>query len=190
MSATPSPAASVDSELKGTLLDALNALLRETLFDKVALEEMDLTDEAQCLLRDWPAGEPCEPLNRRLLAEAYPWSLAVDLESRSSIWHKYQVAKFGKLHHRYAHYADRLRHILEGACGIFAPLAIVQSRAKTVSSYAEKVWRKPKYLNPLVQITDLCGARVITETWEEVREISDYIRRSFTIDERLPGVPL
>ena len=178
------PRGAVESDLRRSLLDALNALLPGgVLFDEAALQEIALTDDTQSLLRDQPTGGLCEALNRRLLAEAYPRSIAVDLEPRKQNWHQYQVAKYGKLHDQYAHYADRLRGILEEACATFAPLAIVQSRAKTVSSYAEKVWRKPKYLNPLVQITDLCGARVITETPEEVAAICDFIRRSFVIDE-------
>jgi len=174
----------VESNLKRELLDALNKLLPgECIFDLPMLKDIGLTEETRKLLQRRSPGQSCAELNRRLLAEAYPWSIAIDIQPRTPEWHKYQVAKFGKLHDRYGQYAEVLRRILEKACTAIAPLAIVYARAKTVSSFAEKTWRKAKYTDPLYQITDLCGARIITETGDDVERMCEYIRDHFLIDE-------
>jgi len=85
---------------------------------------------------------------------------------------------------RYCVYAEVLTNVLKRACARAAPLAIVQARPKSVSSFAEKAVRKAfKYPDPVHQITDLCGARVITYTQVEVSRLCDFIRAHFRIDE-------
>lgn len=101
-----------------------------------------------------------------------------------STWHKEQIKKYQEEFPYYKTYAEVLHKILEAACKIYAPLAIVQSRPKTLSSFAEKAVRKAfKYTSPVTQLTDLCGARVITHTQEEAGEICRFIRNNFLIDE-------
>jgi len=64
-----------------------------------------------------------------------------------------------------------------------APLAIIQSRAKSVSSFAEKIQRKRhKYDDPVHQLTDLCGARIIVQTRSQVDKICNLIEESFEIE--------
>jgi ppGpp synthetase/RelA/SpoT-type nucleotidyltranferase len=83
----------------------------------------------------------------------------------------------------YDNYASKLEEILAAACQVYAPLAIVQVRAKSLSSFTEKAVRKAaKYHDPARQFTDLCGARVITQTQVEVDRISQFIHDTFIID--------
>lgn len=99
-------------------------------------------------------------------------------------WHKEQIRKYKKEFPVYNIYAEVLHQILDAACKIYAPLAIVHSRPKSLSSFAEKAIRKAfKYQSPVTQITDLCGARVITNTQEEAVKICEFIRKNFMIDE-------
>jgi ppGpp synthetase/RelA/SpoT-type nucleotidyltranferase len=101
------------------------------------------------------------------------------------VWFDKQVDEFKKVERpRYETYAGTLKAILEHATRTFAPLAIVQVRAKTVPSFAEKVLRKrDKYNDPVRQLTDLCGGRVIVHTKGEVEAICAFIRKHFEIDE-------
>jgi ppGpp synthetase/RelA/SpoT-type nucleotidyltranferase len=63
-------------------------------------------------------------------------------------------------------------------------MAIVQSRPKGFSSYAEKMARKAaKYISQGIEPTDLCGARVITETQAEVSSVCERIRELLIIDD-------
>ncbi len=93
-----------------------------------------------------------------------------------------QVNQYTKLFSNYKLFADILVQIFEKASTKYAPLAIVQARPKSISSFAEKILRKNKYTDPLNQITDLCGARVITHIPEEVEEIGKYIENNFNVD--------
>ncbi|MDQ7826387.1 MAG: RyR domain-containing protein [Candidatus Eremiobacteraeota bacterium] len=82
---------------------------------------------------------------------------------------------------------ERLRQVihskLESAVAKYASHAIVESRVKSLSSFAEKVARK-KYKTPLSEITDLCGGRIIVFTREEVEIIEGFIRAVFAVDEK------
>src|SRR5262249_37633416 len=62
---------------------------------------------------------------------------------------------------RYVALADALRDQLAGAAARLGVPAIVQARAKSIASFAEKAARKAdKYRDPVRELTDLCGARV------------------------------
>jgi ppGpp synthetase/RelA/SpoT-type nucleotidyltranferase len=99
-------------------------------------------------------------------------------------WTRSQVDECKKRYKNYKLYAEVLKKILKKIAKKYAPLAIVQTRPKSVASFAEKCQRKKaKYKDPVNQFTDLCGARVIVHTADEVRAISEFIEKHFTIDE-------
>jgi ppGpp synthetase/RelA/SpoT-type nucleotidyltranferase len=81
----------------------------------------------------------------------------------------------------YRAYAEVLAAVLNRVLKMLAPTAIVQSRAKSVSSFAEKVMRKAEG-DPLRRFTDLCGARVITTTTAEALAVGGWIAKHFVID--------
>lgn len=97
--------------------------------------------------------------------------------------HQKDIKRFIEERTHYQTFAKTMEQILNIAVNIYAPLSIVQVRAKNVSSFAEKIIRKNKYKDPLRDITDLCGARVITQTQEQIILICDFIRQNFLIDE-------
>ena len=85
----------------------------------------------------------------------------------------------------YVMYAGVLQLILESASMTYAPLAIVQARAKKLDSFIEKCYRKDcrnKKRDPLTSFTDLCGARIIVHTLQQVYEVSKFIQDNFIID--------
>jgi putative GTP pyrophosphokinase len=95
-------------------------------------------------------------------------------------WHRQECDKYKTEYPAYEKYASVLSSILTAVCRLHAPLAMVQARAKSLSSFAEKMARKADKYQPLgLWPTDLCGARVITETESEVERI----RGLLTIDE-------
>lgn len=60
---------------------------------------------------------------------------------------------------------------------------IVMGRAKTIASFAEKICRPGKrYGDPLREVTDLCGVRVILHTLDDVRAVAAAVEREFVID--------
>ena len=99
--------------------------------------------------------------------------------------HEHQIKAYRKEYSVYEQYAKALKEVLERACKYSAPEALVQSRAKTISSFAEKCARKyEKYKNAINQFTDLCGARVIVQTLEQVQAVRNFIEANFKIIEK------
>lgn len=100
-----------------------------------------------------------------------------------SEWLAWQVATYGDELKSYEDFASVLESILKGAAKRFAPLAIVQTRAKGITSFAEKCLRKRhKYADPVHQLTDLCGGRVIARTRSEVESLCEFVKSHFIID--------
>ncbi len=94
-----------------------------------------------------------------------------------------QVEKYKKVEPRYQKLACLYEELLQEVIKKYAPQGIVQVRAKSISSFAEKIQRKGKDLkNPVNEFTDLCGGRVITNTPSEVKAICKFIEDNFEID--------
>ena len=99
-------------------------------------------------------------------------------------WLRAQVAAYRKVYPRYARYGKALEDLLEAAAREIAPLAIVTQRPKSISSFAEKALRKrAKYHDPVHQLTDLCGARVMVRTRSEADRFCRWIEDNLEIDE-------
>ncbi|GKZ81411.1 hypothetical protein AnigIFM56816_005930 [Aspergillus niger] len=72
---------------------------------------------------------------------------------------------------------EELKHLVQRV----ARHAIVQTRPKSVPSFAEKIFRKPHH-DPCAEYTDLCGGRVITHTTDEVKAVVRALKDRFEID--------
>lgn len=96
-----------------------------------------------------------------------------------------QIVAYRRERSHYETYAKALERVLRKACKLSVPDAIVQARAKDVSSFAEKCVRKwDDYRpNPAEQMTDLCGGRVIVQTLQQVKAVRFFIEQNFTIRE-------
>ncbi len=98
-------------------------------------------------------------------------------------WYREQIENFERVAPRYEDLAKVLDAILTALAERYAPLAIVQTRPKSLSSFAEKIIRKrAEVSDPVNEFTDLCGGRVITHTQTEVTSICNYIEKHFDID--------
>ena len=59
----------------------------------------------------------------------------------------------------------------------------IEARTKAVDSFTEKISRKrAKYKNPLHEITDLVGLRIITYYLEDVARVGEILKNEFQID--------
>ncbi len=100
-------------------------------------------------------------------------------------WLQEQIKDYRAEWPAYDTYAKALRRVLEKACEVSIPTAIVQSRPKDVGSFAEKCVRKAdKCRNPARDLTDLCGARIIVPTLEHVRAVQQFVEHNFEVVER------
>jgi len=171
------------TETQVALVEALNGLLEgRSIYASRRFGKVQLTEGTRALIeRKRTAAEEVR-LNRLLLAEAYGREITTGMAPGSTEWHRFQIRKYATERPRYVDYAHKLESVLRAACTMHAPLGITQARAKSLASFGEKARRKAfKYERPLYQITDLCGARVITQTREEVTAISDFIKSHFEV---------
>jgi ppGpp synthetase/RelA/SpoT-type nucleotidyltranferase len=98
-------------------------------------------------------------------------------------WIDKQVELYQRRQRRYEKYAEFLEGALRDATIRLAPLAIVQARPKSIASFAEKALRKrSEHENPVDEFTDLCGARVIARTHEELAPLVAWLTSTFEID--------
>jgi len=98
-------------------------------------------------------------------------------------WLRDQLRKYVVIRPRYDQYASALKAVLEKAAARLAPLAIVQARSKSITSFGAKAirdWAVHRY--PVNEFTDLCGARVITPTRDGAHAICAFIEDHFQID--------
>jgi putative GTP pyrophosphokinase len=95
-----------------------------------------------------------------------------------------QIEKYRLEYQAYEVYARTLDRVFRNACKVSFPDSLVQSRPKNLSSFAEKMARKfEKYPDAVKQMTDLCGARVIVQTTEQVKAVRQFIEANFEIVE-------
>jgi len=96
-----------------------------------------------------------------------------------------QILNYEGLYEVYTSYASMLEEYFEKACKDAIPEAIIRTRVKTLSSFAEKAIRKAKeYPNPINQLGDLCGARIIVHTYEQVEWVNKFLEKNFEVIEK------
>jgi ppGpp synthetase/RelA/SpoT-type nucleotidyltranferase len=93
------------------------------------------------------------------------------------------IKQFEAEKEKYDEFALKLEEILKEAVKQLGYLAIVQARAKEVVSFSNKIIQKDKYKNPLKDVTDLCGARIIVQFQSQILPVCELIKKSFAIDE-------
>jgi ppGpp synthetase/RelA/SpoT-type nucleotidyltranferase len=96
-----------------------------------------------------------------------------------------QVNLFRQCRESYVRYADTLGTILRRIVRDISTEGIVQTRAKTITSYAEKIQRPGKAQqygdNPIENLTDLCGGRIILPTLDHVKACCRLVEENFSI---------
>ena len=106
------------------------------------------------------------------------------LESdRDRLWLREQIAIYETQERpHYIDFSRLLEALLHRAKQAFAPAAIVHARTKETASFAEKCLRRSKRPGrPVYELNDLCGARIIVHTTQQLPLISDFIEQTFDL---------
>src|SRR4051794_36039552 len=94
------------------------------------------------------------------------------------------VRRYDTERHRYERLADKIRQLLAEILHDEGIRATCESRAKCLESFREKIGRSGKdYRDPLVEVTDLAGVRLILQSLEDVERVGRVIAREFEIDQ-------
>jgi len=95
-----------------------------------------------------------------------------------------QIKAYGGELPHYRVFATALKRVIEAACRANLPQAVVRSRYKDVSSFAEKCVRKfDRYPDAVHQMTDLCGVRIIVQTQSQVESVRRFVEQNFMVVE-------
>ncbi len=106
-------------------------------------------------------------------------------------WVENHIDRFKAVRPTYELFSSFLSDVLTQAKRGTAPAAIVEARPKSIPSFAEKILRKRSSYqktadgqsdDPLARMTDLAGARVVTQTAAEVRKVCQFIEAAFDVD--------
>jgi Region found in RelA / SpoT proteins len=123
------------------------------------------------------------------MTEIKPERFAFDFEAHR----KAAVEKYNRKRDSYRDFAETIHDILADAIRT-RDLRVneIQMRAKTVDSFGKKAMTpkkensdEPKYKDPLAEITDLAGVRVITFFPRTVDEVGQCIQREFEVIEKV-----
>lgn len=95
------------------------------------------------------------------------------------------IEQYKALHPTLDAFGHRLKNLLlDIANDNDIDVHVIEARTKTTESFAEKLSRPEKsYQNPLEEITDLCGLRVILYYQEDVDKFCNLIHEEFHVDD-------
>jgi|ERR1044071_2537357 ppGpp synthetase/RelA/SpoT-type nucleotidyltranferase len=95
------------------------------------------------------------------------------------------VQEYERLRPTYARFAERMAELLDTLISESdVKVHTIERRAKEVASFKEKLARPGKrYGDPIHEISDLCGVRIIAYYQEDVITIAQLIRAEFLVDE-------
>lgn len=94
------------------------------------------------------------------------------------------IGEYESLFPVYQKYTNRLKQLLDQLLiANNIPFHIIEGRAKSVSSFSDKIHRPGKnYNNPLSEIRDLSGLRIILYYTDDVSRVSEIIDRELKVD--------
>jgi ppGpp synthetase/RelA/SpoT-type nucleotidyltranferase len=93
-----------------------------------------------------------------------------------------QVRLFKKNRRNFEQLCNTMLTTLQQASATFPGHPLIQGRVKAMDSFAEKcIRKKDKYNEPVWQLTDLCGVRVVVSSQDAIRVVTKFIEENFTI---------
>jgi putative GTP pyrophosphokinase len=98
------------------------------------------------------------------------------------------IRQYKKVQKDYEHLAISLQAYLKKICIANGIIPIISGRAKSLESFAGKICREgAHYEDPIVEITDFCGVRVVVHTLDQVEILVRQIESDLAIDEMNSG---
>ena len=93
------------------------------------------------------------------------------------------VGQFTLLRPQYVAFTERTRSLIDELLKIHGiKTHLIEGRAKTVDSLREKIRRPGKsYADPLAELPDLSGIRIIVYYLDDVEKVADILSREFTV---------
>jgi ppGpp synthetase/RelA/SpoT-type nucleotidyltranferase len=94
-----------------------------------------------------------------------------------------QISKYKEIRPLYKEFSKILKQILKNLVSGSSSEFIIQDRVKTISSFANKIFNPDMNItDPLSELTDLCGIRIILPNTNEMDRVCGLIRDNFIYD--------
>jgi ppGpp synthetase/RelA/SpoT-type nucleotidyltranferase len=93
------------------------------------------------------------------------------------------IEEYKKKRSDFEEFSAFMKEVLQKAINQLGLIGFADARAKSLVSFSNKIILKDKYKNPLTDMTDLCGARVVVHFKSQVDKICQFIKDNFKIDE-------
>lgn len=95
--------------------------------------------------------------------------------------------QYSSLRHKYEDFTDKLHFLIQELLSTKdIKCQNIEFRTKTVESFLEKVDRDGKnYIDPINEITDLSGLRIILYYLDDVEKVENLIKSEFKVDSKL-----
>ncbi|MFX1411903.1 MAG: tetratricopeptide repeat protein, partial [Promethearchaeota archaeon] len=104
----------------------------------------------------------------------------MEIEQRKS--YEQQINKYKELRPRYKQFSKVIEKVISNLVKGCSSEFIIQKRVKSISSFANKLFSPDKkYSDPLIEMNDLCGIRIILPNTNEMDAVSQVIRDNFLI---------
>ncbi len=93
------------------------------------------------------------------------------------------IEEYKKTRSAFEDFSSFMKEVLQKAINQLGLMGFADARAKSLVSFSNKIIQKDKYRNPLTDMTDMCGARVVVHFKSQVDKICKFIKENFKIDE-------
>ena len=93
-----------------------------------------------------------------------------------------QLKLFKGKYSEFVKFNEILEQILHRIAKQISTEYIMQKRVKTLTSFAEKILRQSNYKDPITEITDICGIRIIFPSLNDTKKVSTLIKENFIIN--------
>lgn len=105
----------------------------------------------------------------------------MELEQRE--FFEEQINKYKEIRPLYKQFSKILRKVLNNLVKGCSSEFIIEERVKSISGFANKIFnREEMYTNPILEIRDLCGVRLILPNISEMNAVCEVIRDNFIVD--------
>jgi len=98
---------------------------------------------------------------------------------------KNQLELYKEKYSEFVQFNEILEKILNRMAKHVSNEYIIQARVKTLTSFAEKSLRLTILKDPITEMTDICGLRIIFSSRNEVERVSSIIEKNFVLDPTL-----
>ncbi len=95
---------------------------------------------------------------------------------------KNQLELYQEKYSEFVQFNEILEEILNRIAKQVSNEYIIQARVKALTSFAEKILRQTNFKDPITEITDICGIRIIFPSLNDKKKVSTLIKENFIIN--------